>query len=646
MEFGGTKSDIKTVQKRISAIAQFCICCLNTECRLYSLDRFNLYEAYENLTGKSVTIHSIRRINRSTYKSNITKKIFEPDHCDYSFSMHNLEIKTELKAKNEEKYHEVAIVPKVEVLQNIKSDEEYLDDSIENEMGFINNEQTDNKQLVTKTDQFSDGEYEDVEFLCDSDWELPKDNWDSEAELVQNNVATKRKSTTQSKPLRNVKRRTDKESDALCNTSIQDDLLMFTITHLTYEEQMVDLLRRRDSDHFRGSSYKCMKCYRGFGSANTYEAHIKKHSRKFGQFQCQVCKIYLESNSKLRLHTVQYHNTRFSCNRCSFVTNHKNLAVNHGRWHRGFTFKCPHCEEEYTKKSSYFSHLRQRHPSDIVCRLCGFFFINQKGLQVHTNLRHRNEKKENLDGPLCEPCNIRFASNYAYQQHLSVSPRHIISRFLGQQKQDSIEESAHGTTGENELVECEQCGIQLEGFQLYSNHFQRYHPGKKQTKSPQCIAKPVLCEQCGTSFKDSYALRDHVFKMHTVQKKFQCDICSKKYSLRTNLIVHLRTHGGVQTTFECPICEKRFPNKANTQRHILIHKEKKPFKCIACEKTFVSASARRCHVRHTHLKEPWPKKNRGPKVRASRPRHYKDVVRGIPLPQVVDQASVSVEYAP
>ncbi|CAH2215950.1 jg26270 [Pararge aegeria aegeria] len=132
----------------------------------------------------------------------------------------------------------------------------------------------------------------------------------------------------------------------------------------------------------------------------------------------------------------------------------------------------------------------------------------------------------------------------------------------------------------------------------------------------------------------------------------QRDICSRR-TRRSNLMSHISTNDRLQTTFKFLICEKRFPSKAIRGAYIVIvwfdpqiHKEKKPFKCIACEKTFVSASARRCHVRHTHLKEPWPKKNRGPKVRASRPRHYKDVVRGIPLPQVVDQASVSVEYAP
>ncbi|CAH2218436.1 jg21006, partial [Pararge aegeria aegeria] len=237
----------------------------------------------------------------------------------------------------------------------------------------------------------------------------------------------------------------------------------------------------------------------------------------------------------------------------------------------------------------------------------------------------------NPEGPLCEPCNIRFASDVAYEAHMSISPKHTFSELPGRRNEPAVKRTKQQSKAQ--LVECEQCGTKLKGFKLYNYHFKRFHPDQNKTQFPPQFPKPLLCELCGKSFKVACFLRDHMQTAHSTRKGYQCDICNKKYSLKGILISHLKTHTGPQPSFGCPICGKMFSNKPNMKRHKLTHKLLKPYKCHSCDKTFVNTSERSTHVLHSHLKQPWPKKNRGPRVRASRSRHTKEAVCGIILPK-------------
>ncbi|XP_039763015.1 zinc finger protein 699-like isoform X3 [Pararge aegeria] len=644
--------------KRTSpSLAQFCLCCLNTDCTLYPEDKYNLGEAYKNLIGKSLqykmpydkqfctecaqrlincnkfrekslraynllsilsskhdllTTQNVRRINRSKnyLTSNITKKMFEPDHCDYSYLVQDrpLQVKMELKTKEDNGDIEIIIEPKKE-LADIKSDDEFLNDDIDNDTEFLYSDNKLANEEGIKNNLFND--------RCETDEFCGGDsNADSDMELVcigdvQDIDAPKRK--RKDTPKNDAGHNYD-TFNTVVNT-VQEDLKAFRITKLNHKEQLADIQRRKKSDNYKNSPHKCRVCYKGFGTMSTYESHMKRHSDIFGPAECPICKMYFKTESLLRHHINQSHSMRFSCKSCPLVTNHKNSAVNHGRWHKGLKFKCQHCDEEYSKKTTYLSHLRIRHPSDVVCTMCGFSFITEKGLKMHINFKHHFDYVEKPDGPACEACNVRFATDVAYKAHLSVSPKHT---YPVKRNEPVVKRTGRSAICKTQLVECEQ----------------RFHPEKNQTQFPPQFPKPLLCELCGKSFKMACFLRDHVLTAHAASKpEYQCNKCNKKYSQRSNLIVHLKSHTGAQPSFGCPTCGKKFSNKANMKRHILTHKVLKPFKCHACDKTFVNASERRYHVLHSHLKKPWPKKNRGPRVRASRSRNTTEAVCGIAIPE-------------
>lgn len=45
-----------------------------------------------------------------------------------------------------------------------------------------------------------------------------------------------------------------------------------------------------------------------------------------------------------------------------------------------------------SKQTTYMSHVRIKHPSRCVCELCGYAFINQKGVDVHKFKKHKLDK--------------------------------------------------------------------------------------------------------------------------------------------------------------------------------------------------------------------------------------------------------------
>ncbi|XP_053622261.1 zinc finger protein 883-like isoform X2 [Plodia interpunctella] len=393
------------------------------------------------------------------------------------------------------------------------------------------------------------------------------------------------------------------------------DETIFEITNLNVEEQRKEIDKRKLSLNFKNSQYKCLICYKGFGEEGSYTLHMYKHSDKAGLNECDICKIRFVLARHLKKHIMDCHAQKYVCRSCPYTTTRINSAKSHENFHKGTVYCCPHCSELFQKISTYMSHVRIKHPSEFVCALCGYSFVSQKGVQMHTKLKHRlHDRTIPEDGPMCEPCGIRFQNETALEKHRLLSPKHTLKapliRRRGQYRTRKVDEQ-NGAISEGPIC-CEQCDEKLPNAVLYFQHFRRAHPDKNRTNFPSRVrVRPQsMCEVCGKMFQSLALLVDHSHT-HTNEKQFSCAQCNKRFQRKYRLVQHLKLHQNTKKTYVCPDCGKRLSSKSNLNRHSYTHTNLRPFQCEMCGKSFKHASQRREHIQYVHMKKPWPKRNRG-----------------------------------
>ncbi|XP_052746279.1 zinc finger protein 626 [Bicyclus anynana] len=631
----------------LPSVVQVCIICLDTDTKLYPLAKYNLSEAYYNVTGislcsklklspklcvecahrlvscnkfrdKSVRAHNlllqlyerhnvlstqnVKTINREENKltSNIRKKTFMPDHYDYNYTyteekqMHPLQIEkivisvdttTEVKIETE---NDDGLKEELSN-ENFDSDEDDIDnvDMTDNKGVEVIKIDRDNIEDFINNDVFTDVEFPNVD-NCDADIDFMDEDDNLKLSSIIKSSKSKISKINKKKLSKDVKVKVKKDGKKRVKSEVRgrpgrkpgfkEELKLFKVTELSHEEQIAEIQKRQETSNYKNSPFKCTTCYKGFCDINAYNRHMDKHTNKFGQFACPICGLHTKNPYRVNKHLGNTHAARYSCTICPFVTRSRNSAKAHERWHDGKKYKCPHCDEEFIKSTSYMSHVRIKHPSDFVCTLCGFSFIGERGLRMHLNMKHRFDDIQNPLGPVCEECNIRFASDAAYHQHMKVSPKHAtadtfklnypVRKVCRNQARPAKPAKREPAAPPKPIgpVDCEQCGIKLKGSRSYAMHFKKYHPDKNRTKFPKAR---IMCELCGKIFTCMAHLRYHM-PIHAEQKQFKCDVCDKRFAFKANLMNHVVIHDETRPRFECAVCGKNFSNQQNRWRHMFV----------------------------------------------------------------------------
>lgn len=116
--------------------------------------------------------------------------------------------------------------------------------------------------------------------------------------------------------------------------------------------------------------------------------------------------------------------------------------------------------------------------------------------------------------------------------------------------------------------------------------------------------KPYECSVCRRRFTQSSLLTVHM-RTHTGEKPFACDVCGRQFSRSGNLNTHLRMHRQ-EKPYECEHCGRGFTQRINMELHTRVHTGVKPYECGVCQRRFTSCSNMRRHWRQLHPGHPEP----------------------------------------
>lgn len=210
---------------------------------------------------------------------------------------------------------------------------------------------------------------------------------------------------------------------------------------------------------------------------------------------------------------------------------------------------CKYCGKVCPSKASLIHHMKV-HTTAASCEICGRVFKERHKLRLHIERKHEKQKKHE-----CTVCKKKLGSLDSLQNHVKIYHSNqefkcsYCPKTFGRENSLLQHEKKHINNpdfvsckdwteyytvieGQEDkpsgarLKKCNICGRVTSSmfFHLTSTHFPTdYH-----------------CETCGETFKRKSYYDAHVLE-HKYGKAHQCPICGREFTLRRNLISHLRT---------------------------------------------------------------------------------------------------------
>ena len=366
---------------------------------------------------------------------------------------------------------------------------------------------------------------------------------------------------------------------------------------------------------------KCGKSFRSLHELNEHlTVHVKQEGNNFSVHPCYICGKSFASEAYLSRHIVVHDveaaesdkedNTciveeeiqgvteqkeYFKCYRCRRIFSTDDALQLH-KCKKGLVrpYGCGHCGRCYTHFSNLTNHLALHKDGlapDLECYECGQRFMYSIELRRHVNVHIKADyTPASVSRAPVKSSSTTSASASAHEETsvagadgstVSKSPKSLrhtlpLSRFAPGKKSKK--------RGPPKVNPCQVCG-KIFYQRSYLTMHMKVHSEKK-----------YICSYCSKKFTFKKSLEIHI-RSHTGEKPYHCDICSKDFTRQDSLHKHQKMHLGVKP-FVCETCGRQFGDKFELQRHSLSHSQEKPHKCNLCNKAYNDKKRLKEHMFH------------------------------------------------
>ena len=222
-------------------------------------------------------------------------------------------------------------------------------------------------------------------------------------------------------------------------------------------------------------------------------------------------------------------------------------------------------QDKDTEARKKLRRQRKRIPhSPQPCKLCGFLCKSESSLKIHM---HKHKESRAPRTYSCDGCGKKYTTQ------MGVS-RHKLSWCRGNKQKTHVS------------YMCAVCNKSFKNKMIYREHL-----------TVHSAIRNHACDVCSKSFKTSRALHRHTTNKHT-GVSYKCSLCEFQTSWKGSLKTHYVTKHDSESRplHKCPECPFTTRSALYITRHVLTHRDERPFMCEHCGKSFKADTVLRAHL--------------------------------------------------
>lgn len=273
-------------------------------------------------------------------------------------------------------------------------------------------------------------------------------------------------------------------------------------------KRKIDTLESESPHEFETDEYTCKFCLKKFSRKDHCKTHIQivhTKEKKLKKFNCAVCDKTFYSAENLRKH----------------VLSHSEKEI----------FSCPQCTKEFKSHSSLMRHIKAKD-------------------HIYPSAKEYPEYKE-------------ITAPHAMNVQCDICHR-IVGRL------DHHKKTYHSK--ESRTFSCERCEFTTDRKDTLTKHERLKH--KAVNRAFQNLDKNLdpnnpkwTCFDCKKTFTSMIEIEDHML-LKSCEDTNSCKVCGKKFTVRHNLLQHVRDVHENRQTFTCSHCDKSYSQKSSLTKHL------------------------------------------------------------------------------
>ncbi|CAH1247929.1 ZNF729 [Branchiostoma lanceolatum] len=333
---------------------------------------------------------------------------------------------------------------------------------------------------------------------------------------------------------------------------------------------------------------------------------------------------------------------RFTCKECGFATaNPRYIKIHLLRHSDNKPYKCDQCDYAAVQKTHLSIHMMGHAAnSPLKCRQCGFSTEHKFVLTKHMAVHQENKTtKSNSATPSSSTSTTSTGQDLCYENEPEIHNKPVPSSknqntLTSHTTAHDDKEATNMTSPVAEHVDTKASQQTLVRSKPETKQDRRKRQLKTQTKKtlkPQnassvkgevsrggrdkrkgyrlqhgLVTRPLqkhkqttlhkrfVCKECGFATADKYYLKKHILR-HRDNKPYKCDQCDYTAIQKTHLNIHMLGHAA-NSPLKCRQCGFSTEHKFVLTKHMAVHREKKTMKSnIVTPSSSTSTGQDLCH---------------------------------------------------